>query len=436
MRELTKIIEGLLKEDVKPAMGCTEPACCALAVAHCSSILDDEIISIDVKTSPNILKNGLEVGIPGTQGLRGLGIAVALGALIANPEDGLELFKKVNSEYVNRAREMEKKVRIGVTDVKEEVYVEAVVTGERNRAKAIIGGAHDSLIYLEINGDIKVKKDLETMEDGGAKLREKLVKYSFREMVNAIEHLGDETVEFMMKGLKMNLEIANFGLEKPVGMGVGYYYKQLIDDFVISSDLLNEAKMYVSAAVDSRMYGIELPVMSSSGSGNQGILATVPLYIIAKRWGQPREKLVKAMALSHITNSYIKYFTGKLSAMCGCVTAGIGTALGAGYLLGLKRGDLSGIINNMVGNLAGIICDGAKVGCALKLATGVDSSLTSALLVQRGIMVPPTNGICGNTAEETIVNMARVVAPGMFQTDDEILKIMLERNRKGRKIDG
>ena len=428
MRELVKIIQELLRYDVKLAMGCTEPACCALATAWASSLLKKVPDKIDIEISPNILKNALEVGIPGTEGLRGLNIALALGIVLADTKDGLTLLKNVNKDILAKAKKLEDRINIEVSKNGHEIYIKVKLTAGEDVVEAAIGGSHDNLILLRHNDDIQIEKNLEEEECPSEILREKLVKYNFRDIIKAMEDIDKETEDFMIEGLNINLEISKYGMEEAVGMGVGYYYKQLMDDFVISSDLLNEAKMYTATAVDARMYGVNMPVMSSSGSGNQGIVATLPLYIVAGRWGQGREKLARAIAISHISNSYIKFFTGKLSAMCGCVAAGIGTALGAGYLLGLKRGDITGIMNNMVGNVCGIVCDGAKVGCSLKLATGVDSALTSALLVQRGIMIPGTNGICGSTPEESIVNMSKVVAPGMITADEEILKIMLERN--------
>jgi L-cysteine desulfidase len=435
MKFLTSTIQSLLRVDVVPATGCTEPACCALATAWAASQVTTNINKIEVTVSDNLLKNALEVGIPGTNGLRGLPIAVALGSLIANPQAGLELFSNFDANLIHQGEELLKKISITRHTGEQLVYAAVTVYGDEEKATAIIAGSHDQLIHLSHNGVISVEKSENAQGDAGETLRGELVKHTFKEIIAVLPKLDEETRVFLLHGLDMNLAIAREGLETPVGMGVGYYFQQLIDDAVIQEDLLSEAKKMTAAAVDARMYGLESPVMSSCGSGNQGIAATVPLYVVASRFGQGRDVLAEAIALSHLTNSYIKHYTGKLTAMCGCVTAGLGTALGTGYLLGLKRGDVTGIINNMVGNLAGIICDGAKVGCALKLATGVDCALTAALLVQRGITIPSTNGICGATPENSLINMAQVVAPGMIPTDHQILKIMLERNTSEAKGD-
>lgn len=426
---LIHTLTQLLRTDVVPAMGCTEPACCALAAAHASSHITGPVESIRVEVSGNLLKNAMEVGIPGSGGLRGLPIAIALGVAIADPAKGLGIFTAASAEKLQQAHRLEPLIKVSLATTAQVIHACVEVVTSRGKARAVISGSHDNLVLLEVDGNVIHTAAAGEVADPGEPLRAELVKHSFREIIEALSRLDAETTDFLLQGLDMNLLIARSALDNPVGMGMGFYYKGLVDDLVISADLVTEAKMLTAAAVDARMHGVEMAVMSSCGSGNQGIAATVPLYAVATHFGIGREKLAQAIALSHLTNSYIKHYTGKLNAMCGCVTAGIGTALGTGMLLGLKRGDMTGIVNNMVGTLAGIICDGAKAGCALKLATGVDAALTAALLVQRGIVIPETNGICGATAEESIINMARVVTPGMVPADGEILSIMVDRGK-------
>lgn len=432
MRALVECLEALLPLDVKPATGCTEPAACALAAAHAAAALGESPRRLEVEVSGNVLKNALEVGIPGTNGLRGLPVAVALGALIAAPADGLQILRGVTPALVARAAPLMESMAVRQAATDEPLFIAVTARGALGRfAVARIAGAHDALVSLATDRGTLVEKSAGAGGDPAAPLRATLVHHPFRDLFRAVESLDEETLDFMIQGVEMNLRVAQAGLEHPVGMGAGYHMRALVEDLVLGGDLLTEAKMLTAAAVDARMHGMEVPVMTSGGSGNQGIVATVPLHTLARRRGHGMRNLARAVAIAHATNSYIKHHTGKLSAMCGCVAAGLGTALGAGYLLGAQRGDLAGLVNNMAGSVAGVICDGAKAGCSLKLALGVEAAFTSALLVQRGILIPPTNGICGERPEETIRNLSRVASPGMVPTDAEILAIMLERNAPG-----
>lgn len=431
MRALVECLEALLPLDVKPATGCTEPAACALAAAHAARAFSGEPSEILVRVSGNVLKNALEVGIPGTKGLRGLPVAVALGILVADPGEGLQILRRATPALALSARPLIERMEVAQAHVSETLHIEVTLRAGARFAKAVVSGSHDRLARLETHDGIKVDRSFDAAGDPADALRATLCRYPFRDLFRAVESLDEETLDYMIQGVEMNLRVAQAGLEHPVGMGVGYHLRALVDDLVLGGDLLTEAKMLTAAAVDARMYGLEMPVMTSGGSGNQGIVATVPLHVLARRRGHGMRNLARAAAIAHATNSYIKHHTGKLSAMCGCVAAGLGTALGAGYLLGAQRGDLAGLVNNMAGSVAGVICDGAKAGCSLKLALGVEAAFTSALLVQRGILIPPTNGICGQRPEDTVRNLARVASPGMVPTDAEILSIMLERNAAG-----
>ncbi len=428
MRALVECLEALLPLDVKPATGCTEPAAAALCAAYAAAAFEGEPARVRVAVSGNVLKNALEVGLPGTRGERGLPLAVALGAAIADPADGLQILRRTDSGRLAAARRLLPRVEVTQAPTAELVHIEVTLSRGPAFATAVISGDHDRLVRLATDGGVKIERPAGSRGDPAAPLRETLCRHTFREIFRAVESLDEETLDFMIQGVEMNEAVARAGLEAPVGMGVGYHYRALVEDLVLGADALTEAKMLTAAAVDARMYGLELPVMTSCGSGNQGIVATVPLRVLARRRGHGVRALARAVAIAHAANAFVKHHTGKLSAMCGCVAAGVGTALGAGYLLGAECGDLAGLVNNMAGSVAGVICDGAKVGCSLKLALGVEAAFTSAFLVQRGIRIPPTNGICGERPEETLRNLARVASPGMVPTDAEILAIMLERN--------
>lgn len=422
---LDKWIIDTLKVEVAPALGCTEPVAVALACAKAKEIIKfDKIEKIDILVSPNVYKNGLSVGIPNTD-MVGLYIAAALGIMAGKSQKDLRILEDIESHDVEAAKELLKsrKLYLHIKETIEKIYVEVNLFTDQGISKVIIKGKHNCFVHLEANGDILLnQKDIDvtsiTSQNG-------LYDASIKDIVEAIEKISFQEIEFMLEGFEMNEKMAQAGLKEKKGMGVGYGLYNSIGKGILSNDLMNNAMMLTSAASDARMSGLNLPVMSSNGSGNNGLTAILPIVAYQKKYRVSNEKIARALAISHIINSYIKNHIHRLSALCGCgVAAGTGAAAALAWLMGGSMRQIEGTIQNMIGNTSGMICDGAKVGCALKLATSASAAVQSAILAINDSIIPSKNGIIGVTVEDTIRNLGILSEKGMSITDDVILGIM------------
>ena len=421
----------LLKAEVVPALGCTEPIAVALAVAKARETLGEIPTSIKLFLSPNIFKNGMGVGIPGT-GMTGLPIAAALGAIFGKSADCLELLTGVDDNDVNRAKSLvsENKVSIKVKEGTEKLYIEAVCSNSQgNWAKAIITDKHSNISKVELNGKlIDCKTVKQDYSDNDSK--KESVSLTVESIFDFITDVPFKDIEFILKTVEYNTSIANEGLSKDYGLRVGRVLKGYIDKGILADDLMNNAMYLTAAACDARMAGCTLPVMSNSGSGNQGLTATLPVYSAAIRFKSSNEELARALALSHLVAIHIKHHLGRLSALCGCVVAAAGAGCGVSYLMGGRLNEAIFTIKNMVGNVTGMVCDGAKEGCALKVSSGVSSAIQSALLAMQGVVISSNDGIIDDDIEKTIRNLAMVGSEGMTQTDELLLKIMVSKGAK------
>lgn len=421
----------LLKTEVVPALGCTEPIAVALAVAKAREVLAEKPQQVELLLSPNIFKNGMGVGIPGT-GMTGLPIAAALGAVYGKSSDSLEVLKGVDVKFVKLAKQMvkENRVKVGVKKGTEILYVEAICSGSNgNFAKAIITTRHSNISKVELNGDVlecNAEVSGLTNENSG-KPGSVFVSLSIDEIFNFATSVPLSDIEFILQTVDYNLKIAQEGLKNDYGLMVGKKLKKYVDSGVLSDDLMNNAMLLTAAASDARMAGCPMPVMSNSGSGNQGITATLPVYSTAVRLKADQEKLARALVLSHLTAIHIKRYLGRLSALCGCVVAAAGPGCGVCYLMGGGSKEMGYTIKNMIGNVTGMICDGAKEGCALKVSTGVGSAIQSALLALEGIVISPNDGIIEDDVEKTIHNFGLVGSKGMVHTDELLLQIMVAK---------
>lgn len=430
---LKEMIVKTLEREVVPAMGCTEPVAVALGCARAREAAGKAGVlqSIDVKVSANIFKNGMGVGVPGTDGETGLPIAAALGVAGGKSEDRLNVLSKADGSSLALAKEWVEKglVRIEKSDVKDGVYVDALLTYEKGFGRAVIKTRHDRFIKVENNEGVLFESDSEQGKktdgfDNGA-----LYDLTLRELIGLIESMSLEELSFMLDGIEMNKTIAFKAMEKPVGMGIGRSYKRKLDEGVLSDDLLNRAMVYTASGADARMSGISMPVMSSSGSGNHGLTATLPIAAYASLNDVSDERLCRALAISHMVTSYIKRYTGRLSALCGCgVAAGTAVSGALVWLMGGTMEQIEGAINNMIASVSGMVCDGAKPGCALKLVTAASSAVYFANMAMEGIIVPAYNGLVGPTVEESIKSMGKLAADGMVITDHVILDRMVEMN--------
>ncbi len=444
MKDRNKEIIDLIKREVKPALGCTEPIAVALAVAkaietiteNCSCCKDprwrlEDDFDIDVEVSGNILKNGMGVGIPGT-GMIGLYIAAALGAVCGKSEYGLEVLHDLNDESISRAKEAvnNKKVKISLADTEHKLYVKASVSingKECHSASAIIEDDHDNIVETCFDSRIlesshNTDSGCETSNYGG---NSKDLGLTIKEIYDFADSVPFEDISFILESRSLNLALAKEGLDGDYGLKVG---KTILSENyreVFGNDFISFAMGYTAAASDARMAGCTLAAMSNSGSGNQGITVTMPVIAYSLKYGTTDEKLARALVLSHMTAIHIKSYLGKLSALCGCVIASTGSSCGIVYLKGGTYEQVCSAIKNMIGNITGMVCDGAKVGCALKVASGVSSSIQSAVLALENICISEHDGIIEKDIEKTIHNLGQIGSVGMQNTDNMILDIMV-----------
>jgi len=429
-------LKDILRLQVAPALGCTEPVAVALAAAAAASLLDERPFeSIEAWVDPNIYKNGMAVTIPGSNNLSGLDKAAALGAFGGDPTLGLEVLESVSEQALDQVVEfcLDPSVPILLLDNVQGICVRVRITAGGRQAEAEIRDFHDQIIRLTLDG-----KDLEThpllfnvlqdKEPDRANVEEWIKSLTLNELVALVDQLDDEDRKFLKEGVEVNMRRADYGLKYGPGLGIGRAFERLIRQNLIRQDMVLAARMLASAAADARMAGVNLPAMSSAGSGNHGLTAVLPIWAVKDYVTCSEDVVIEALGLSHMITAYIKAHTGRLSAICGCsVAAGAGAAAGVAYLLGGTTHHIAGAISNLIEDLAGVICDGAKPGCALKLATAAGTAVQSALFALQKVRVQTTDGITGASPEKTMQNIGTLSREGMIETDRTILKIMIEK---------
>ena len=432
MRDIRNNLINILIEEVKPALGCTEPVALALACAKAKELLGEDVVSNKILLSPNVYKNGMCVGIPGTERL-GLKIAAAMGILGGHSENGLQVLETLDENQVKDAENYmdNSPIDISPLDTNEKVYIEVTLKGENHTSKVVIRTKHDNFVYLEKDGEVLLNnEEVNTTTQTTVKEENIMDSITIKELVENIEKLNFEDIKFLLDGISMNEEIAEYGLNQKVGIGVGYGMKKSMEEGLLGDDLMNQAMMITAAASDARMAGIKMPVMSSNGSGNHGLTAILPIVAYNRKFPQSEERLAKALAVSHLVTAYVKNFTGRLSAVCGCgVAASTGATAGISWLMSGDIRQIEGAIENMVANLSGMICDGAKAGCALKLASAASAAVQSAIIAKQECYVPPMNGIVGSKVEQSIKNLGKISDKGMSVTDKVIINVMDEMNK-------
>ncbi len=427
---LKKNILYVLNNDVKPAVGCTEPVAIALACAAAKSVIKGKVDRVVISISPNIYKNGMNVGIPGIDEI-GLDVAAALGTAKGNHENGLQILGDVSNEtqYIAKTLLKENKITVKLENTSKSVYIKAIIYSDTNIAKAVIEDKHDNITLISLN-----EEPIFTAEDN-ININTKLTldsdffNTSIKDIINEIEKLDFSEISHMLDGLEMNKKAAELGMSRKLGIGVGYAMKESIDNGILTKDLPNLAMMMTSAASDARMSGLVVPVMSSNGSGNHGLTAILPIAAYEKLYNTEKEKLAKALAISHTITGYIKHFVGRLSPLCGCsIAAATGSSCAIVWLMGGSYIHMQGAIKNMLANQAGVICDGAKPGCALKLGTAAASGVQAAILAINGFSACKNNGIVTGSAEEAIKNLGILSKKGMSNVDKTIIEIMEAAN--------
>ncbi len=424
----------LLHKEVKPALGCTEPIAVALAAAKAmeqipgqkgSEVSDALIKNIDVAVSGNILKNGMGVGIPGTDKI-GLHIASALGTVCGKSAYGLEVLKDLSGDDVLKANKIvaDRKVCIRVAEDVPLLYVKVIVRCGADEAWAVIRDDHDRIVEVGLNG--KVIGGSAASETRGCDCSKSTLDYNLtvKEIYSFAKNADFEDIRFILCERDLNLALAKAGLEGNYGLGVGKAIRENQYE-IFGDDFMSFAMGMTAAASDARMAGCKLPAMSNSGSGNQGITVSMPVITYSIKYDVDDERLARALILSNLVAIHIKGYLGKLSALCSCVIASTGSACGLVFLKGGSYEQVCYAIKNMVANITGMVCDGAKVGCAMKVASGVSCAIQSGVLALRGVSAGSTDGIIDDDVEKTIRNLGTIGSAGMKYTDKLIQKIMV-----------
>lgn len=420
-----KQIIAQIRREVIPAIGCTEPIAVALCVAMATEVLGVKPTSITVYLSANILKNAMGVGIPGT-GMIGLPIAIALGALIGKAEYQLEVLKDSTPEAVEEAKQFidDKRVTISLKEnISEKLYIEAVCETESSKATAIISGGHTSFIYVARDGTVLLNKqhsEAKEVEDEEPEL-------SLRKVYDFSLSAPLDEIRFILETARLNKAAAEQSFESDYGHALGRMLRGKEECKILGNTVFSHILSYTSAACDARMAGAMVPVMSNSGSGNQGISATLPVVIYAEENGKSEEELIRALMLSHLTVIYIKQSLGRLSALCGCVVAATGSSCGITLLMGGEYKQIAAAVQNMIANLTGMICDGAKPSCALKVASGVSMAVLSAMMAMEDKCVTCVEGIIDKDVDQSIRNLTRIGSQAMNETDKMVLDIMTSK---------
>ena len=430
-------IKELLRTEVAPALGCTEPIAIALATAAAASLISEDTIErIEIWVDPNIYKNGIAVAIPGTQGLTGLDLAAAIGAMGGEPERGLEVLEPITEDAVDAAQVLVASGRVTVNLLQDQqgLYIRARVAGNGNSATCIIRDYHDNIVSLELNDSTVRDSRLQRKEDKGRSdidprdLETWLKQLSLGDLMRLVDDLDDEDLAFLEEGIRYNVRLAEYGLKFGSGLGIGKTLERLVRQKLMKKDMVLAARILTSAASDARMQGVKLPAMSSAGSGNHGLTAVLPIWAVKDYIDSNMQSVLEAVCLSHVITAYVKAHTGRLTAICGCsVAAGAGATAGITYLLGGDQKHIAGAIMNLTEDLAGVICDGAKAGCSLKLATAAGTAVQSALFALQGVHVQATDGIISASPETTMKNVGELSVRGMVEADRTILKIMLDK---------
>ena len=415
-------IIALIKREVVPAVGCTEPMAVALCVSRATEALGCRPEKITVLLSANILKNAMGVGIPGT-GMIGLPIAIALGAIIGKSEYQLEVLKDVTPEAIEQGKQYIDEGRINIQLKQgdcDKLYVEILCEGGGHHSTAIISGSHTR--FVRVTRDDEVLLDQQGGKscdgnEGDIALNLRLV-YDF-----AMQAPLDE-ISFILETRDYNLKAAQESIKGNYGHCLGKTMERPLSHGIFGNTIFSRILSKTALATDARMGGALIPVMSNSGSGNQGICATNPVAVYAMENENTEEELIRALTLSHLTAIYIKQSLGKLSALCGCVVASIGSSCGITYLMGGSFERICSAVKNMIANLTGMICDGAKPSCALKIASGVSTALLSAVLAMEGRHVTSAEGIIDDDVDRSIRNLTIIGADAMCTTDQMVLDIM------------
>ena len=423
------ILKEVLTREVFPALGCTEP----IAVAYAASLAgrevsDGQLQDLFIIVDPGVYKNGLAVAVPNTNGERGNLIAGILGALLKRPDLKMEVLKEVTPACLAQAKALlqGKKARIACDKSQRGLYIEVRLQTTAGSARAVLQGGHTNVLLIEKDGRPVFQAPQGKAAGSDLDYRQALKVMSLSDLVEAAEAADAEDLAYIRRGIEMNLAISKVGhgLKK-----VGYYLDDLMAKGYLPDDVFSSTKRMTAAAADARMAGMSYPVMASGGSGNQGVVAILVPYNVGRHFQVPEERIVRSVAFSHLLNGYVKSYTSDLSPICGCaIAAGVGAAAAIVYQqAGKDLPKISLAVNTIVSDLGGMLCDGAKEGCALKVVSSTDAAIRAAYMALNGHGVTAVEGFVGRTAEETIRNLSRIGHIGMAKVDDTMIEIMIEK---------
>ncbi|MGF1687113.1 L-serine ammonia-lyase, iron-sulfur-dependent, subunit alpha [Photobacterium japonica] len=416
-----------VKREVVPALGCTEPVSVALAAAIATRTLKGQPVRIDAFVSPNLMKNGMGVGVPGT-GMVGLPIAAAVGALAGEPDAGLEVLKHITADDVAKAKVLldNNAVAVGVATVSNILYAKVVVETAEETASVIIADGHTNVVSIEVNGTVTFIADQPT-DSAPVKKENIFEQATAHDIYDFALNAPLEDIDFISQAYDLNNALSEEGLTGNYGLQIGATFQRNVDRGLLTGGLMTDILRRTSAASDARMDGAMMPAMSNSGSGNQGIAATMPVVVVAEHVKADKETTIRALMLSHLMAIYIKSYQNKLSALCGATTASMGAVAGMTWLLGGQFTQISDAICSMIGDITGIICDGAKTSCAMKVSSSASAALKAALMALDGIRVTGSEGIVADDVDNSIRNMSALANGAMTQTDVQILEIMVHK---------
>jgi len=418
-------IIALINREVVPAIGCTEPIAVALCVAKATETLGCRPQKIQVLLSANILKNAMGVGIPGTD-MIGLPIAIALGALIGKSEYQLEVLKDSTPEAVEEGKKIIDSQAIDIAlkyGIEEKLYIEVICEAEGKKATTIISGGHTKFVYIAKDENVLLNE--QSTQSSSKEVKD--VELTLRKVYDFAMTTPIDEIRFILETRNLNKNAAERSFKGNYGHQLGRTLNSQNTNLMMGNNTFTHILSYTSAACDARMAGAMIPVMSNSGSGNQGITATLPVVVYAEDHGKSEEELIRALTLSHLTVIYIKQSLGRLSALCGCVVAATGSSCGITYLMGGNYEQVTYAVKNMIANITGMICDGAKPSCALKLASGVSTAVLSAVLAMENKCVTSVEGIIDDDVDRSIRNLTLIGSQGMNETDKLVLDIMTNK---------
>lgn len=419
----------LIKSDMKPALGVTEPGAIAFAVSTAKAHIKGTVKRVGLRLNSGMYKNAFTCGIPGTSEV-GNYYAAALGAVAADPKKGLECLEGIGKAEEEAAGEMIKAgmISVSMSSITSRIFIEATVTGETSEAVVTIQDAHTNITKITENGTVVFEKEAKAAQES-KEATQLIHQYTLAQMVEYVNTVSAQELDFIKEAYKVNYELLQEGLKSPKTT-YGPYLLKKNGGVLVSEDERKTASLFCNGAIEARVIGLSKPAMSITGSGAHGIIATMPLYAVYKINNYTDEQLLRATALSYLVCMYIKEYSGKLSAFCGCaIAAGTGMACALAWLKGAGAETMEKVINNMASSITGMICDGGNQGCTMKGIVAVDAAFDSVELAMDDVYIYNAHGINGATPEETMHNMGLIASPGMTGTEKTIVDILDGKNK-------